>query len=212
MTASFLDLTDCGAQGIIVDKALADPSMVADFLAVEGNRLVYRWGRPLHHAFLPLAVAAGTWIDRPLARRVFARVTLPTMLARVPNTDIDERRAIAAVGGIAATGYSDASLFGGIVRQQADRLHGAFTVAASPPGHQGVRPRAIARKDWAALPTADRVMVATIIGLFSGDGGRHLMPGLRLPSAVDAVATMLDADDDDLRTDFFGLLAYYPGW
>lgn len=211
MADSFLNLSTLIDKGARIREALDPPSQIGELLLTEGDVLVYRWGRPFHRNLLPLAVVAGAWVDRPLAKRVFARVSLPTMLARVPDTDIHERRAIAAIGGMTSTGYSDATLFGGIVRRQAERLKAAFTIAVSPPDHHGVRPRAITRKDWTALPVADQVMVATVVGLYSGDGGARLMPGLRLPSAVDAAATMLDSEDE-LRADFLGLLAFYPGW
>ena len=212
MSESRALLSDAAEYGQLLRATLMRPSILSDFLAIDGDMLIYRWGKNLHPTVLPVAVIVGAWIDAAMARQVYQHLKLPQMLARVPSMDLAERRTIAALAGIASSGYRHPSDFDPIVLRQADRLESCFTVdRALPPTRYAVRPRELPRKLWNSLSAPDKVMAATLIGLYSGDGGRHLMPGLRLPGAVDAVTTMLAAPPDQ-RSDFLSLLAFYPGW
>ncbi|MBI5164361.1 MAG: hypothetical protein HY985_10720 [Magnetospirillum sp.] len=205
-------LSDAAEDGQFLRATLMQPSILSDFLAIDGDMLIYRWGRKLHPTVLPVAVTVGAWVDPPMAQQVYQHLKLPQMLARVPSMDLAERRTIAALAGIASSGYRNAGAFDPIVIRQADRLVNCFTVdPALPPTRYAVRPRELPRKQWNSLSAPDKVMAATLIGLYSGDGGRHLMPGLRLPGAVDAVTTMLEGPPD-LQKDFLSLIAFYAGW
>ncbi len=191
-------------------------------MAPRDMNLVVNWSGRVHPSATVVAAAVGGLVDPRMARAMTGEAwgcRLVSAVAGIPNTDVGERAVLAALGGLLLPmeggpwpEFFTGALSGLIERrgldQFFDRAPDAREHYAFVPQLDGLTRRA------KALSTVDRVILATIVGLYRGDGWPEGFKRDWNPPAADAFAAvnvLWPTAPADVR-DFYSLLALYPGW